>query len=142
MCLPRLHSCHHRWFRDPSLPILRTEVTRFPHAVGPCFPSRNRVAMCALHKHVATHAAVLTAVRLPSRRPNPRPGRALPFFLSEFLCASRAQVLEIALALPEGEGPPEWVAELVDSGASSWWLLYRTWCLGTACLSRMTGSLP
>lgn len=30
------------------------------------------------------------------------------------------QVLEIALALPEGEGPPEWVAELVDSGAPSW----------------------
>lgn len=26
--------CTCRWYRDPSLPILRTEVTRFPHAVG------------------------------------------------------------------------------------------------------------
>lgn len=46
-----------RWYRDPSLPIHRTEITRFPHAV-----------------------------------------------------------LEIKLALPEGEVPPEWVRDLMDSG--------------------------
>ncbi|KAK2080664.1 hypothetical protein QBZ16_000518 [Prototheca wickerhamii] len=46
-----------RWYRDPALPITRTEITRFPHAV-----------------------------------------------------------LEIKLALPEGESPPEWVADLMDSG--------------------------
>ena len=46
-----------RWYRDPGLPIHRTEITRFPHAV-----------------------------------------------------------LEIKLALSEGEQAPEWVTELVDSG--------------------------
>lgn len=44
-------------YRDPSLPIHRTEITRFPHAI-----------------------------------------------------------LEIKLALPEGEQPPEWVRDLMDSG--------------------------
>ena len=44
-------------YRDPSLPIHRTEITRFPHAV-----------------------------------------------------------LEIKLALPDGEQPPEWVRDLMDSG--------------------------
>jgi hypothetical protein len=48
---------YRRWYRDPSLPIHRTEITRFPHAV-----------------------------------------------------------LEIKLSLAEGEAPPDWVAELVDSG--------------------------
>jgi SPX domain protein involved in polyphosphate accumulation/uncharacterized membrane protein YidH (DUF202 family) len=46
-----------RWYRDPTLPIHRTEITRFPHAI-----------------------------------------------------------LEIKLALPEGEQPPEWVRDLMDSG--------------------------
>lgn len=46
-----------RWYRDPSLPVHRTEITRFPHAV-----------------------------------------------------------LEIKLSMAEGEAPPDWVAELVDSG--------------------------
>jgi SPX domain protein involved in polyphosphate accumulation len=47
----------YRRYRDPSLPIHRTEITRFPHAI-----------------------------------------------------------LEIKLALPEGEQPPEWVRELMESG--------------------------
>jgi SPX domain protein involved in polyphosphate accumulation len=46
-----------RWYRDPKLPIHRTEITRFPHAV-----------------------------------------------------------LEIKLALPDGEAPPEWVSDLMESG--------------------------
>lgn len=46
-----------RWYRDPSLPITRTEITRFPHAV-----------------------------------------------------------LQLRLHLSEGEAPPEWVQELLDSG--------------------------
>ena len=46
-----------RRYRDPTLPIHRTEITRFPHAV-----------------------------------------------------------LEIKLALPDGEAPPEWVRDLMDSG--------------------------
>lgn len=46
-----------RWYRDPSLPILRSEITRFPHAV-----------------------------------------------------------LEFKLALPDGESPPEWVSDLMESG--------------------------
>lgn len=44
-------------YRDPTLPIHRTEITRFPHAI-----------------------------------------------------------LEIKLALPEGQQPPEWVRDLMDSG--------------------------
>jgi len=46
-----------RWYRDPKLPIHRTEITRFPHAV-----------------------------------------------------------LEIKLALPDGEAPPDWVQDLMHSG--------------------------
>ena len=46
-----------RWYRDPKLPIHRTEITKFPHAV-----------------------------------------------------------LEIKLALPEGEAPPEWVQDMMNSG--------------------------
>ena len=46
-----------RWYRDPKLPIHRTEITKFPHAV-----------------------------------------------------------LEIKLALPEGEAPPEWVQNMMNSG--------------------------
>lgn len=46
-----------RWYRDPNLPIHRTEVTRFPHAV-----------------------------------------------------------LEVKLALPEGESAPDWVQDLMTSG--------------------------
>ena len=46
-----------RWYRDPNLPIHRSEITRFPHAV-----------------------------------------------------------LEIKLALPDGEQPPEWVQDLISSG--------------------------
>lgn len=46
-----------RWYRDPKLPIHRSEITRFPHAV-----------------------------------------------------------LEIKLALPDGEQPPEWVQDLMSSG--------------------------
>ena len=46
-----------RWYRDPKLPIHRTEITKFPHAV-----------------------------------------------------------LEIKLALPEGESPPEWVQNMMSSG--------------------------
>lgn len=46
-----------RWYRDPKLPIHRTEITRFPHAV-----------------------------------------------------------LEIKLALPDGQAPPEWVQGLMTSG--------------------------
>lgn len=46
-----------RWYRDPTLPIHRTEITRFPHAI-----------------------------------------------------------LEIKLALPEGQQAPEWVRDLMDSG--------------------------
>ncbi|GAB4814940.1 hypothetical protein N2152v2_001986 [Parachlorella kessleri] len=46
-----------RWYRDPKLPIQRSEVTRFPHAV-----------------------------------------------------------LEVKLALPEGERPPLWVQDLIQSG--------------------------
>lgn len=46
-----------RWYRDPDLPIHRTEITRFPHAV-----------------------------------------------------------LEVKLALPDGESPPEWVQGLIHSG--------------------------
>ena len=46
-----------RWYRDPKLPIHRTEITKFPHAV-----------------------------------------------------------LEIKLALPDGEAPPEWVQGLMSSG--------------------------
>ena len=46
-----------RWYRDPTLPIHRTEITRFPHAV-----------------------------------------------------------LEVKLALPEGEVPPLWVREMMESG--------------------------
>lgn len=46
-----------RWYRDPKLPIHRTEITRFPHAV-----------------------------------------------------------LEIKLALPDGQAPPEWVQNMMSSG--------------------------
>lgn len=46
-----------RWYRDPKLPIHRTEITKFPHAV-----------------------------------------------------------LEIKLALPDGEAPPEWVQNMMSSG--------------------------
>ena len=53
----RSHARTCRWYRDPSLPISRTEITRFPHAV-----------------------------------------------------------LELKLQLTEGEAPPEWVTDLIDSG--------------------------
>ena len=29
--LPRVRAC--RWYRDPALPVPRTEITRFPHGV-------------------------------------------------------------------------------------------------------------
>eukprot|EP00887_Chlorella_sp_A99_P007158 scaffold2.g7158.t1 len=65
-----------RWYRDPSLPIHRTEITRFPHAV-----------------------------------------------------------LEIKLALPDGEqAPPEWVTELVDSGLLTEVHKFSKFIHGTATL--------
>jgi SPX domain protein involved in polyphosphate accumulation len=60
-----------RWYRDPSLPIHPTEITRFPHAV-----------------------------------------------------------LEIKLALPDGQLPPAWVTELMESGG---WIERVRAGLGAAC---------
>lgn len=64
-----------RWYRDPSVPVQRTEVTRFPHAC-----------------------------------------------------------LEIKLALGEGEAPPEWVADLVDSGLLTEVHKFSKFLHGTAAL--------
>lgn len=64
-----------RWYRDPTLPIHRTEITRFPHAV-----------------------------------------------------------LEIKLALPEGEQPPEWVRDLMESGLITMVFKFSKFIHGTAVL--------
>ncbi|PSC71737.1 VTC domain-containing [Micractinium conductrix] len=64
-----------RWYRDPSLPVHRTEITRFPHAC-----------------------------------------------------------LEIKLALGEGDAPPDWVAELVDSGLLTEVHKFSKFIHGTATL--------
>lgn len=64
-----------RWYRDPSLPVHRTEITRFPHAC-----------------------------------------------------------LELKLSLAEGEAPPEWVADLVDSGLLTEVHKFSKFLHGTAAL--------
>lgn len=73
-----------RWYRDPSIPIHRTEITRFPHAV-----------------------------------------------------------LELKLALANGETTPEWVQELVDSGMLTEIDKFSKHIHGTATLfSDMVQALP